>query len=124
MDFVIFKVKIQESVPVGTVFDNPGGGTSEVISLSDSKISYRRGNATIYVSLQDLFNAYAAFCGRRVSSPELKQSAPSVFDSQARPAGHDCNATFLFLVLRQIGIVCDIKGSGVRGDPYYVDIPQ
>lgn len=123
MDFQTFKAKVQTEVPVGKVFDNPGGGTSEVLSVSEHAITYRRGNSSISVSLQDLFDPYQVALGRRLSSRDLRLYAPSVFDSQARPAGHSCNATFLFLVLQHLGVVKEIKGGGVKGDSYFVDIP-
>src|SRR5438445_13872502 len=68
MNYQAFKNKIQDMVPLGMVFQNPGGGTSEVLSLSDEAVSYRRGKSRIYVSLLDLFDAYWAYRGSRVSS--------------------------------------------------------
>jgi len=57
-----------------------------------------------------------------MSSVDLKTDNPSVFDSQARPAGHSCNCTFLFMVLHQMGIASNVHGRGVRGNPFYVDV--
>jgi hypothetical protein len=122
MNFSTFTRQMQAAIPVGTILDNPGGGTSEILSYSSEGVSYRRGRSTIYVSLRDLYEGYAKFRGRRVSSLDLKVVAPSVFDSQARPAGHSCNCTFLFLALQEMGLVTNIYGRGVRGDPYFVDL--
>ena len=122
MTLVEFVQLLKSSVPVGSVLDNPGGGTSKIIEYSQSFISYRRGRSTIRVSYESIFKAYTTFKGRRVSSSDLKALAPSVFDSAARPAGHSCNATLLFLLLRELGLSSNIGGSGVKGSPYYVAI--
>jgi hypothetical protein len=123
MNLELFISRIRNGVPVWTAFENPGGGTSIVLKITDKAIAYRRGKSSISVPFQDIFKAYAAFQGQRVSSSDLKMFAPSVFDPQARPAGHSCNATFLFLVLQRIGSVAGrIEGNGVKGDPYYVHI--
>jgi len=122
MDFEAFKVKLYALVPAGTVFSNPGGGTSEVLSVSDEAVSYRRGKSKINVSLRDLFDAYWVYRGHSVTSTDLKSFRPAVFDSQSKPAGHSCNCTFLFLLLLQFGVVSDIQGNGVKGCPYVVKI--
>jgi hypothetical protein len=57
-----------------------------------------------------------------ISSSELKVFLPAIFDSAARPAGHSCNATLLFLALREMGIVSAIHGNGVAGNPFFVEI--
>ena len=113
---------LKAGVPVGSTLNNPGGGTSTIIKYSQSFITYRRGKSAIRVSYEALFKAYAAHKGRTVSSSDLKQFAPAVFDSAARPAGHSCNATLLFIVLRKLDLASDVSGRGVRGDPYHVFI--
>ncbi len=122
MNFEAFKTKTRNAIPIGTAFRNPGGGTSVVQAVSDTEVSYRRGNSTIHVSLRALFDAYWHFRGGRVFSTDLQRFAPSVFDSNARPAGHSCNCTFLFLLLQRLGVINQIQGDGVRGHPYFVDI--
>lgn len=117
-----FVAKVRASLPRGSILKNPGSGTSTITDHSQSYLKYRRGKSTIRVSYESLFNAYSAHKGKRVSSSDLKFFAPSVFDSQARPAGHSCNATLLFLLLRELGLSSDIYGTGVKGDPYYVSI--
>jgi type IV secretory pathway TraG/TraD family ATPase VirD4 len=69
-----------------------------------------------------LFDAYALYRGRRVSTTELRAFRPVVFDSAARPAGHSCNCTIFFLLLERMGVVEGIQGKGVCGNPFYVDI--
>ena len=120
MDFHEFKQRMHTSSPVETVLKNPGGGTSIILSYSLDGVSYKRGNSTIYVSIRDLFDGYTRVKTGHLSSNDLKIANPSVFDSQARPAGHSCNCTFLFMALQEMGIVTQIYGRGVRGNPFYV----
>ncbi|ACD89736.1 conserved hypothetical protein [Chlorobium limicola DSM 245] len=117
-----FVSSISKSIPIGIEFDNPGGGTSIVKSITHMNISYKRGNSIMSVGLNTLYDTYKQFAGRQVTCSELKEYAPNIFDSKARPAGHSCNCTFFFLVLIAIGVVEEIQGAGVRGNPYYVDI--
>jgi hypothetical protein len=119
-----FDATFRKMIPPGTVFQNPGGGVSEVLSNKDGKVSYRRGSSTISVSTKSLFDAFASFRGKRMSSADLKSRWPSIFDSSARPAGHSCNATFLFLALAKMGIASGITGSGVRGNPFLVEVRE
>lgn len=114
--------RLQGALPVGSVLQNPGGGTSTILSHSQKFVRYRRRRSSIGVAYESLFGAYAANRSRAVSTSDLKRFEPSVFDTKARPAGHDCNGTFLFLVLRQLGLSSDIDGSGKKGDPYFVSI--
>ena len=117
-----FKKQIESSTPEGTILENPGGGTSEIIRVTNTKISYKRGSSTIKVSFDDLHTAYVRFTGRTVTSSELKKFAPNIFDSTARPAGHSCNCTFLFLLLSRIHAGGKIQGAGIRGNPFALAI--
>jgi len=94
MNFYEFVERIQNSITSGLIFQNPGGGVSEVVGTKGERISYIRGASTISVSLADLFYAYQKFRGTRESSVMLREFAPAVFDSHARPAGQSCNCTF------------------------------
>lgn len=96
---------------------------TEVLDLSAAlKISYVRGNSTIAVAVSDLFEAYSQFKGRPMSSTDLREFAPSVFDSNARPAGHSCNCTLHFRILQVLDLAGEIDGAGVRGDPFAVAV--
>lgn len=117
-----FSLKLSLAVTPGMIFVNPGGGTSVVASFGNGKISYRRKSSTMTITIRSLYDAFFMFRNSRISSPDLKARWPAVFDSQARPAGHSCNVTFLFLCLKKMGIVSEILGQGVRGNPYYVDL--
>ena len=122
MDFDTFIASIESEFPIGSAFDNPGGGTSTIVRLTETHISYRRGNSNISVAYRDLFEAYSNFIGQEVSSSDLRRFRPSVFDSSARPSGHSCNCTFLFHVLEILGLSGLLQGSGVRGNPYAVEV--
>lgn len=124
MNDMDFKQRIKASIPRGAILVNPGGGTSTIVSYSTESVTYRRGNSEITVSFHDLFNVMEKFKGGRMSSSDLKRAKPSVFDSSARPAGHSCNCTFLFMVLKEIGIVKRISGRGVSGDPFFVVLTE
>lgn len=47
------------------IFQNPGGGTSEVLPFLEDKIRYKRKDSTITISVEDLFSAYATFRGKK-----------------------------------------------------------
>lgn len=116
--------RIRGAISVGITFRNPGGGTSRIENVNPRYIAYVRGHSTITFSLHHLYYAYAHFAGRRVSSTDLREFAPSIFDSAARPAGHSCNCTFFFQVLQEAGLASSLQGTGVRGDPYAVTLPS
>ncbi len=120
MNFEQFVTAVQDSLAVGTVFNNPGGGSSKIFDCTRDRVSYVRGSSSFSVSVVDLYSAYSSFAGQRVSSSDLKSFAPSVFDSAARPAGHSCNCTFFFRVLQRLNLAGEIEGGGVRGNPYSV----
>src|ERR1051325_10540664 len=110
MDYQQFVSSIQSSIPIGSTLPNPGGGTSTIISYSDKNIVYKRKNSRISVSFENLFKAYSEFRGKKVYTTDLKIFAPSVFDSKQN--GHSCNTTFLFLILKSLRKVNEIKGEG------------
>jgi hypothetical protein len=122
MNMELFVSTIRNLVPVGTVFINPGGGTSEILKITEHAMTYRRGHSRMSISFENLFKAYLSFRGKQVSTSDLKLFKPSIFDSQARPAGHSCHGTFLFLLLLHLGFTDKINGHGVRGDPFFIDI--
>jgi len=115
-----FKHKIKLAIQVGTIFDNPGKGTSTVTALSDRRVSYLRGRSVIHFSFQDIFDVFEYFNGGKVTSNDLKSYRPIVFDSKAN--GHSCNCTFLFMLFGKMEIASEIGGQGVKGKPYFVDI--
>jgi hypothetical protein len=124
MDFSEFKQRVQESTPSGTILKDPGGGTLKILSNHSDEVKYRRRNSPIKVFLRDLFDGYNRFNGGIMTTNDLKGLNPSVFDSEARPKGHSCNCTLLFLFLQRIGVVTQIKGHGARSNPFYVDLRE
>ena len=122
LERVQFTRMVKSALPVGKELANPGGGTTKILSYSESNICYQRGNSRIYVGFADLYVAYRSYHGRKVTSSDLKTYAPAVFDSKHN--GHSCNATFLFQVLVAIGIVKRIQGEGKAGHPFYVDLVE
>ena len=116
-----FRANMMSAFPPGTIFNNPGGGKTTIKGYSQGKVSYVRKNSTIRVAIRDLFSAYSNFKGTRVSSRDLRQYAPQVFDSSARPAGHSCNCTFLFTVLSRLAMADPIRGEGRAHYPYYTN---
>ena len=117
-----FASKVREHVKPGDVFDNPGDGTSVVLSITETNFRYQRGKSPISVGIHGLFDAYAHFSGRKVLSSDLKKYAPAVFDSNARPAGHNCNCTMLFMILERLGLAGEIEGTGKKGDSFWTTI--
>jgi hypothetical protein len=113
-----FQSLLKKSVPPGTIWPNPGGGSTKIKSYSEHQVQYIRGESTISVNIMDLFASYIEFRGKRVSSRDLRNYAPGVFDSAARPAGHSCNCTFLFVVLTKLGLADGVRGAGKAHQPF------
>ena len=100
MDSTTFYRRFVASLPSGTILQNPGGGTTEIIDYAaNDRLVYQRGQSRIYVSIRDLYAAYRSFSGQTVSSTDLREYAPDVFDSKR--GGHSCNCTVLFTVATQ-----------------------
>lgn len=122
MDAITFSKKIRVSFPVGAIFQNPGGGTSTIVSLLGDRLAYRRGKSTMRILYSDLYEAYLLSKGARLDSRLLRQFKPWIFDSAARPAGHSCHCTMLMMLLHGMGLSGPILGSGRVGNPFYVDV--
>ena len=114
MDFNEFESLLKKSIHVGDVFNNPKRGTSEIKSIS-GQVCYIRGSSSIYLAINDMYTAYIHFAGQDCSSNDLKAFMPAVYDSQANPAGHGCNCTFLFRALEKMGLADSIEWAGVNG---------
>lgn len=107
------------AIPEGTVFDNPGGGTSTIIKVGDDKLSYKRGKSRISLSYNAIYDVLKLFSGKAMTSNDLKHHNPEVFDSEC--SGHSCNCTTMFRILERMGLIEGaIQGSGRRGLPFYV----
>jgi hypothetical protein len=118
---VSLKEQIVERIVPGTVFQNPGGGISTIVSVSDETLCYKRGHSNLYVKLEDLEDAYNRFRGFMVHTNTLKSFRPDVFSS--KHSGHGCNCTFLFQILVYLELTQNgILGSGTPGDTFHVKI--
>jgi hypothetical protein len=111
--------ELLEHIKVGDIFDNPGGGTSVVVSVNNEKIGYVRKNSAMYLTISAFIDTCSFFQGKRCSTSDLKKYNPEVFSSKHN--GHDCHCTFLFSLAERLGLLDgSINGSGKRGDPFYV----
>ena len=63
MDFSTFKTRCKAALPVGIILNNPGGGTSEVVSYRPEHVTYRRGTSRMQGPLVDFFDAYLKYSG-------------------------------------------------------------
>src|SRR5512137_2714428 len=84
MEYRQFYQKLKAVLPEGTILENPGSGTTTIMTYTDSSLVYKRGNSSISVAITNLFQAYKEFRGRDVSSIDLRKFAPRVFNSQAK----------------------------------------
>jgi hypothetical protein len=122
-NFELFLINFRKKICTGKIYNNPGGGTSEIVSIADSnEITYKRKNSLISINIYEIYGVYKLFYGKKCSSSDLKKYKPHIFDSNARPAGHSCNCTFLFMVLEELNLVNKIYGEGVKGNPFFVNI--
>ena len=122
MQYAEFRQRVMSALPPRTVLQNPGGGTTTIISYTDTQIVYLRGRSRMYVSMADLYGALRQFRGTLVTSSDLKEYAPHVFASTR--GSHSCNCTVFFMALRAIGLATKIEGRGRRGSPFQVTISQ
>lgn len=121
MDFDTFAQRLRTSLPEGMVLDNPGGGTSTVMWCDGERVCYQRGELRLYVGLRELHAAYLHFGGKDVTTRQLKDYSPGLFDSDR--GGHNCHCTFFFLALQRMGVVGELWGRGQAGSPFGVTLP-
>src|SRR5258707_866702 len=121
MNFDTFVQLFRERLQEGRVLENPGGGTSTVMRSNDTRTLYMRGASRYYIEHCALYHAYQKFAGGSVTTSQLREYAPGVFDSAQN--GHNCHCTFFFLALMEMDIVDGIWGGGCAGDPFGVTIP-
>ena len=113
------KDKIMDVIKGNDVFDNPGGGTSIVVRITDDYIWYKRKNSTMPLPIHAYFKVISDFKSKKCSSTDLKKYMPDVFSSKYN--GHDCNCTFLFRIAEKAELLVNgIQGKGKCGSPFYV----
>lgn len=118
VNFDEFVRRMRVSLPQGLTMSNPGGGTTTVLSIDESRLCYRRGRSRFCVGLAELYEAFTQHAGKTMSTTDLKASAPAVFDS--RHGGHNCHCTVLLLALQRMGLAPGIWGKGRAGAPFGV----
>ena len=122
MDYDTF-VELIVRLPEELIMDNPSGrGMSTIIWCDGKRVCYKRGDLRMYVDFHHLYEIYRRYSGRTVTTNDLRTMNPSVFDSKQN--GHSCHCTFLFMALRQMGVVSEIYGSGRTGNPFGVSLPS
>jgi hypothetical protein len=120
MDYGAFAQLLRTSLPEKSGLDNPGGGTSTVMWCDEERVCYRRGDLRLYIGIRDLHEAFLHFSGGDVTTRQLKDYAPTLYDSDQN--GHNCHCTFFFLALQQMGLVDEIWGRGRSDSPFGVTI--
>lgn len=112
---------IKQKIKIGQVFDNPGGGTSEVVSMTGTGIYFKRRNSKMLLKFDDIKNAYNTFRGIKITTKDLKELNAKCFDSSK--GGHSCNCTFLFSILKECALIKgDISGEGKVNSPFSVEL--
>ena len=124
MEFEEFVKLVRENMKIGYPYNNPSGkGTSEVIkytnedNLESMKIVYKRGSSKFYVSLKELYDGFNNKKGK-LRTRDLMDENPDVFKTGKKGEkikGHGCNCTFLFMILKEIGLVDKIKKGDTKG---------
>ena len=110
------------ALPPGAVRPNLGKGTTTIRGYKRGEVIYYRGKSRFSLPCADLLAAYQQFQGQRVSSKDLSAYQPHIYDSHARPAGHPCHATFLFIALLELGLAKDLQGTGKPFSPFSVQV--
>jgi hypothetical protein len=119
MTFDEFHGELKSKITLGKVMDNPEKGTSTIIAYTQNgNICYLRGEHCISIPIIEIYNAYQKYSGKRCSSTDLKALNPSVFGAQ----GHGCNCSFLFMVLREMGLCSEIRRVGNGSSSFGVDV--
>lgn len=120
MTKIEFEKAVFKYIMAGHVFRNPLRGTSIIVEVDSTRVRYQRGISIISIAIGDMYNAYAKFTGKAVSSSDLRAYNPELFDS--KHGGHSCHCSFFFLVLVAMKLAAGIQGGGVRGNPFWVHI--
>ena len=116
--------KVLERVKPGDTWYSPRGGRKEIRLLdSNGKLRYYQGpnKASISLPLTEVYEILRTFSGKEISSTDLRRTMPRIFDS--KKSGHSCNCYAFFRLLKEIGLVANINGEGIRGNPYRVEVP-
>ena len=69
---------IIKNISVGDIFNNPGGGTSTVVTINPTFIKYLRGTSKIKLFMEDIEDVYKRFKSKTVSTNILNLSILSM----------------------------------------------
>ena len=109
--------QINSDLKIGEVLNNPGSGTSTILSVLGSSVVYKRGITPIKYFYDDIILAYDKFKNKLCTTKDLKEFNPKVYGSKG------CNSTFFFQLLERLdlteGGICRI---GHGGSPFCVKI--
>ncbi|AGK96680.1 hypothetical protein [Clostridium pasteurianum] len=89
---------------------------SIIKKVNKNAITYIRGKSPIRLRINDLYNIYYNFKEKVCTTSDLKNTELPSFNE------HGCNCIFLFMLLKQMNLVDEIKGEGKKGSPFYVYI--
>jgi len=120
MTYSEFYNNLSNSISVGLKLKNPGKGDSTIKSITENIITYIRGSSSISIKIDEIYKVYLLFKGKRCSTSDLKEYKPGVFNSKTN--GHDCNCTFLFMILKKMNLINKIEGKGVKNSEFFVNI--
>jgi hypothetical protein len=109
MTFHDFVELLRARLPVGVVLENPGGGTSTVLSHTETRIYYKRGDSPFHMDYDDLHDAYQRFTGEPVTTSNLKDYAPAIFDQPH--GGTTVTARFFCLPWYRWGLPSQFGGA-------------
>lgn len=101
------------------VLQNPLRGTSTIKDINSDRVVYQRGNSKLYLSFNDIEDVFYEFRSGIVTTNDLKDFRKEIFSSEHN--GHGCHCTFYFMLLREVGLIDEIKDKGVSGSPYYIE---
>ena len=74
---------IKGALKPGDKFINPGGGTTSIKSITDSRIYYIRGSSTMSLDMNIIKEVYDYFKGRICTTNGLKEYCPKSLDRKS-----------------------------------------
>jgi hypothetical protein len=120
MNIETFFDLISKKIHVGDNFACPGGartgyGYRTIETVNMDKIIYfntgTKSESKIALPIRTFRGVILKFQSSCCYTSQLKQFRPEVFDSNARPAGHSCNCTFLMSTSDKLGFLASSRGS-------------
>lgn len=97
----------------GLVFNNTRKNPLNILGTNKERIHYQRGKSTVSLKYNQLFKAWDAFKGSTVTSEQLQDWKPEVFDSKGHPKpGHDSNCGMFLMLMEHLGLATDLDRDG------------